>query len=163
MELENGEIVEYDHIISTMPLTLMAERLQIMPDDLTEKVKSLTFRNTILVYLHINNSNLFPDQWLYIHDSEVQTGRITNFRNWLPGLYGSNSQSILCMEYWCNFEDELWSKDNSYMKELASNEINHIGLAKKEDILDAEVVRIPRCYPVYFSGYREKLKPVQDS
>ncbi len=161
LELENGKIRQYDHIISTMPLTLMAERLRIMPDDLTKKVKSLTFRNTILVYLHINNSNLFPDQWLYIHDSEVQTGRITNFRNWLPGLYGSKSQSILCMEYWCNFEDELWSKDSSYMKELASNEINHIGLAKKEDILDAEVIRIPRCYPVYFSGYREKLKPVQ--
>ncbi len=162
LELENGEIFEYEHIVSTMPLTLLAERLETMPDDLTEKVKSLKFRNTILVYLHINNNNLFPDQWLYIHDSEVETGRITNFRNWVPKLYGTNNESILCMEYWCNFEDELWSKEDSFLKNLASKEISKIGLARKEDIQNAAVIRIPRCYPVYFSGYREKLKPVQE-
>ena len=162
LELENGEILKYDHIISTMPLTLLAERLENLPDDLTDRVKSLKFRNTILVYLQINNNSLFTDQWLYIHDSEVKTGRITNFRNWVPQMYGANNESILCMEYWCNFEDELWSKENSFLEELATAEIDHIGLAKKEEVLHATVVRIPRCYPVYFSGYREKLQPVQE-
>ncbi|MEX0988361.1 MAG: FAD-dependent oxidoreductase [Bacteroidales bacterium] len=159
--LENGERIEYDHVISTMPLTLLVERLGNVSEDLSEKVRSLKFRNTILVYLQVNQRNLFPDQWLYIHDSEVETGRITNFRNWVPQLYGDKDQSILCMEYWCNFEDELWNSDDNYLKELATGEIDHIGLAAKEDVLDASIFRIPRCYPVYFSGYLEKLEPVQ--
>jgi protoporphyrinogen oxidase len=162
LELEDGRIIGYDHIISTMPLTLLAERLGTMPDELVEKVRSLKFRNTILVYLQINNSELFPDQWLYIHDSEVGTGRITNFRNWVPELYGNNKQTILCLEYWCNFEDELWQQDDNFLKELAYKEIRQIGLAKREEIADGRVVRIPRCYPVYFSGYRDKLEPVQE-
>lgn len=159
--LENGKEKEYDQVISTMPLTLLAERLGTMPEDLVKKVKSLKFRNTILVYLHVDNSNVFPDQWLYIHDSDVRTGRITNFRNWVPDLYGEKRQTILCMEYWCNFEDQIWSENDESIKELARDEISKIGLAGKEEILNSSVFRIPRCYPVYFSGYREMLRPVQ--
>jgi protoporphyrinogen oxidase len=162
LELESGDIVGYDQIISTMPLNLLAERIGTMPNDLLENVQSLTFRNTILVYLQISNSNLFPDQWLYIHDSEVMTGRITNFRNWVPELYGNKKETILCMEYWCNFKDELWKQDDDSLIKLAHKEIGQIGLADKDEIADGKVVRIPRCYPVYFSGYREKLKPVQE-
>lgn len=158
--LENGIEKQYDQVISTMPLTLLAERIGTIPEELVKKVKSLNFRNTILVYLHVDNSNVFTDQWLYIHDSDVKTGRITNFRNWVPDLYGENSQTILCMEYWCNFEDEIWSNSDEYLKELAKAEINRIGLAQEQEILNASVFRIPRCYPVYFSGYREMLLPV---
>ncbi len=162
LELEDGRTIEYDHIVSTMPLNLLAERLGNIPDNLLEKVRSLKFRNTILVYLQINNSNLFPDQWLYIHDSEVKTGRITNFRNWVPNLYGNSNQTILCLEYWCNFEDELWKQDDLSMKNMAYREIEKIGLAKRNEIEDGKVVRIPRCYPVYYSGYRKNLEPLQD-
>lgn len=160
--LENGKEIAYDHIISTMPLTLLSERLGTMPEELIRKVRSLKFRNTILVYLQIDRTDLFPDQWLYIHDSEVETGRITNFRNWVPQLYGDRQQSILCLEYWCNFEDELWSADDEMLKTLARKEVVKIGLAAENEILDAHVFRIPRCYPVYFSGYTEMLKPVQE-
>lgn len=161
LHLANGKKVAYDHIISTMPLNLLSERLGTMPEELIRKVRSLKFRNTILAYLQVDQTDLFPDQWLYIHDSEVKTGRITNFRNWVPQLYGEHRESILCMEYWCNFEDELWSTDDEKLKYLARGEIEKIGLAPGDKILDAHIFRIPRCYPVYFSGYQEMLLPVQ--
>lgn len=160
--LEDGRKMAYDHIISTMPLTHLVERLEAVPGNIMERVKSLKFRNTILVYLKIDRSNLFTDQWLYIHDSEVETGRISNFRNWVPELYGDHKETILCMEYWCNFNDELWKKENEALQDLAIREINHIGLARKEEVTDATVFRIPRCYPVYFSGYAQQLEPVQE-
>lgn len=159
--LEDGKKMEYDHIVSTMPLNILADRLGHVPEKLKENIRSLTFRNTILVYLKISNESLFPDQWLYIHDSEVQTGRITNFRNWVPQLYGKQEESILCLEYWCNFDDPLWSSEEKELKDLASREIVKIGLVKEDEIRDAFVFRIPRCYPVYFSGYAKKLKPIE--
>lgn len=162
LRLEDGKEIPYDHIVSTMPLTLLSERLGTMPEELIRKVKSLKFRNTILAYLQVDRTDLFPDQWLYIHDAEVETGRITNFRNWVPELYGNNRQSILCMEYWCNFEDALWSTDDETLKALARKEIAKIGLAQEKEILDAYIFRIPRCYPVYFSGYQQMLRPVQE-
>lgn len=161
LELENGEISRYDHIISTMPLTHLVERIDDVPADILQAVRDLKFRNTILVYLHVGRTDLFTDQWLYIHDSEVLTGRITNFRNWVPQLYGEKEASIVCLEYWCNFEDPLWSEDSALLKQRAIEEIQRIGLVSASDVIEAEVVRIPRCYPVYFRGYQDRLRPVQ--
>ena len=28
--------------------------------------------------------------------------------------------------------------------------------------MEGEVVRLPRCYPVYFSGYRDVLEPIEE-
>jgi len=160
--LENGQELLYDHIITTMPISLLVNRMDGVPEPIKEKASMLRFRNTILVYLRIAQPELFKDQWLYIHDNSVETGRISNYRNWVPQLYGESDETILCMEYWCNFEDSLWKEDDEKLGKLAGDELTRIGLAKKEDIIDTHVFRIPRCYPVYFKNYRESLQPVEE-
>ncbi|MFC2115173.1 FAD-dependent oxidoreductase [Bacteroidota bacterium] len=161
LELESGKVIEYDHIISTMPISLLVTRLPEVPEEIKERALSLKFRNTILVYLKVAGSEVFTDQWLYIHSSELSMGRMTNFHNWIPELYGDQKDSILCLEYWSNFEDPEWKEDDSWYVELARKELALTGLAKKEDIMEGKVVRIPRSYPVYFSRYKEVLDPVQ--
>lgn len=161
VQLENGEVVEYDQVISTMPLTQMVERLPGVPPEVLEASKKLKFRNTILVYLKVDKPDLFKDQWLYIHDPSVTFGRVTNFRNWIPSVYGDSQSSVLCMEYWCNFEDQLWSMDPKEVIETAKKEIVTAGLVPAGLDIEGEMVKLPRCYPVYFRGYREALAPVQ--
>jgi protoporphyrinogen oxidase len=162
IELMNGEMRRYDHIISTMPLTRMVDQLPGVPDDIRAKAKALRFRNTILVYLKVEASDLFPDQWLYIHDESLQTGRITNFRNWTPSLYGNESASIVAMEYWCNFEDELWSAADDTLIELAKTELRRTGLVNHSAISEGHIQRLPNCYPVYNLDYKSNLKPVEE-
>ena len=162
LELNNGSIVEYDRVISSMPLSLMVTRLPETPFNIKEFARSLKFRNTILVYLNIDKTNLFPDQWLYIHSSDLKMGRITNFRNWVPELYGDTKETILCLEYWCNFEDPEWQMDDQSYIALGTEEISKTGLIGDGKVLDGKVIRIPRCYPVYFRGYKEVLKPIEE-
>ncbi|MFC2112165.1 FAD-dependent oxidoreductase [Bacteroidota bacterium] len=161
IELASGEIIQYDHIVSTMPISLLVTRLPEVPEEIKARALSLKFRNTILVYLKVDNHDLFTDQWLYIHSSEISMGRMTNFRNWIPELYGEQKESILCLEYWTNFEDPEWKQDDNWYIDMASKEISGTGLAKMEEIREGKVIRIPRSYPVYFSGYKEVLEPVQ--
>lgn len=161
VRLESGETVHYDHVVSSMPISLLVERLPDVPGHVLEMNRQLRFRNTILVYLRVDNPSLFADQWLYIHDSTVKMGRVTNFRNWVPDLYGKETATILCLEYWCYFEDELWSKDEKELVELATREIIQTGLVGQGQVMDGKIVRLPRCYPVYFRGYREVLEPVE--
>ncbi len=162
LELNNGKIMEYDHVISSMPLSTMVSRLPETPYDIRELAQSLKFRNTILVYLSVDKTDLFPDQWLYIHSSELKMGRITNFRNWVPELYGNHTESILCLEYWCNFEDPEWQWDDATYISLGTEEVLKTGLIGSGKVTNGKVVRIPRCYPVYFKGYKEKLKPIEE-
>lgn len=161
LELEDGLEVEYDHIISTMPISLLVERLPEVPAEVKASAQKLRFRNTLLVYLEIGESDLFTDQWLYIHDPSVSFGRVSNFRNWVPELCGKQQSTILCLEYWCNFGDALWELEEEELVELATREIVVSGLAPEGSVLRGKVVRLPRCYPVYFMGYREAMAPVE--
>lgn len=162
LTLESGETREYDHIISTMPISILLERLPEVPAVIVEQAKKLTFRNTILVYLRVDRPDLFTDQWLYVHDPSVEVGRVTNFRNWLPSVYGDSQSSILCLEYWCYFDDPLWNQENDHLIRTAREEIVRTNLVQEGEVKEGHVVRLPRCYPVYFKGYREVMKPVEN-
>jgi protoporphyrinogen oxidase len=159
--LEDGREIPYDHIISSMPLSLLVERLPGVPAMILENNLKLSFRNTILVYLRVDHPELFSDQWLYIHDSSVRMGRVTNFRNWTSSLYGESGETILCLEYWCFFEDGIWKQEDASLVELAREEIVRTGLVREGQVIEGSVVRLPRCYPVYFMGYREILEPIE--
>lgn len=163
ISLADQVFVPADVVISSMPLSLMVAHLPDLPEPIRKKVAQLKYRNTILVYLNVNSDNLFPDQWIYIHDNQLQTGRITNFRNWLPTLYGNEKTSVLCMEYWCYDEDKLWHLSEKELIELACNELYQTGLVPKNITIEqGKAIKLYRSYPVYFRNYKEILEPVQE-
>ena len=55
-----------------MPLSLLVNRLVDVPQTVQEAVSTLSFRNTILVYLNVEQMDLFPDQWIYIQSPEFK-------------------------------------------------------------------------------------------
>jgi protoporphyrinogen oxidase len=65
------------------------------------------------------------------------------------------------MEYWCNDPDKLWHASNEELIALASRELNGMNFCKG-NILAGHVERVPRCYPVYHKGYKDKVKIVQE-
>jgi protoporphyrinogen oxidase len=161
--LNDGKTVEpYDEIISTMPLTDAVNSIKEVPADVKAKVEKLRYRNTIIVYLRIDSTDLFSDNWLYVHSPELQMGRITNFRNWVPELYGENNYTILALEYWCYNEDKLWTQPDKELIELASEEMKKTGLLKNSNVSEGFVYKIPKSYPTYHKGYKNDLKPVEE-
>lgn len=162
IELENGVIKEFDHVITSMPFTQMVQRLPDVPQNIKDAAGKLKFRNTIIVYLNVQAKDLFPDNWLYVHSNDLQMGRLTNFRNWVPQINGNEQSTICALEYWCYDEDAFWSLDNEKLIALGKEELRKTGLIGKAEISDGFVYRIPKCYPVYSTGYKEILKPIED-
>lgn len=158
----DGQFHRYDSVISSMPLTLLVKQLPHVPPEVKDATSKLTFRNTVLVYLHIEGKHLFPDNWLYVQEPSVQMGRITNFRNWVPDLYGDSNNTILVLEYWCYNEDEIWNDSDESITALAVKEIKQTGLLQDHKVLDSFIYKIPRCYPVYHKGYKQALAPITD-
>jgi protoporphyrinogen oxidase len=161
LRLADGRLVSTDHIISSMPLTHLIRGLGAVPASVEEAAGRLQFRNTILVYLHVSPPNPFHDQWIYVHAPELQTGRITNFRNWAPELYGSAASAVLALEYWCYDDDSVWRDSDQQLISRATTEMAATGLLRRERVLDGHVVRVRRSYPVYRVGYREVLRPIR--
>jgi protoporphyrinogen oxidase len=143
-------------------MTNLVRNIPNLPKQVSDANNALKFRNTILVYLEVQGQNLFPDNWLYIHSPDLKCGRVTNFSNWTPDIIGNSNATILCLEYWCNFEDPMWSMDHSKLIELATQEIRQTGLVGQAAITNGYVHPIPRCYPIYARGYKDHLKVVVD-
>ncbi len=159
--LADGGTREYDRVVSTMPIDALVAHLAEAPAEVKRLAAALKFRNTILVYLNVDATRLFPDNWLYIHSPRLATGRIANFRNWVPDLYGDSKTSVLALEYWCSGGDDLWRRDDGFLVDLAGREIRETGLIGGAAITAGHVIRINRSYPVYERGYREKMKPIE--
>ena len=56
--------------------------------------------------------NLFPDNWIYIHQPGVRVLRIQNFQSWSPWMVPNDTDASIGMEYFCFEGDELWTMDD---------------------------------------------------
>jgi protoporphyrinogen oxidase/putative flippase GtrA len=161
---KTGEIktVNCSGVISSIPITLLVQQITAPPPaKVIDAAKSLRFRNTILVYLIVEGSNIFPDNWLYINEPGVNLGRVANFANWSPAMLPNDRQTPLCCEMWSNFDQPLWSMPEDELLLLAEAELKQIKLLKNEKISGGFVVRLPRTYPIYAGNYKESLATIQ--
>lgn len=163
IELRDGRVINGDRVVSTMPLNLLVKGLPDVPGDVILAAGKLYFRNTILAYLEVDSTDLFHDNWIYVHSPEVKHGRITNFRNWSKALYRDKKTTILCMEFWAFDNDSIWKEEDEKIATLAMQEIRKLKLVPDgTGILNSFILRIPRCYPVYETGYQVHLKKVEN-
>lgn len=154
--------IEGQAFISSMPLPQLIDRLNPPPPQEVQGAASqLRFRALVLVGLIINRSDLFPDNWIYVHDPEVKVGRIQNFKNWSPDMVPHPKMTGLGMEYFCNEGDALWNMADRDLIALAARELAAIGLAKQTEVVDWVVYHQPKAYPVYEPGYREHLAVIR--
>jgi len=132
------------------------------PQEILNAAKCLKYRDFITVALIIKNKDLFPDNWIYVHDPEVQVGRIQNFKNWSPYMVPDANYTCLGLEYFCFEKDSLWNKADEELIKQAIKELVKINLVRHEEVIDGAVVRMPKAYPVYDSDYETGIKTIQD-
>jgi len=158
-----GEEIKADHIISTMPLRNLIHSIDPTPSaSVINAADKLKYRDFLIVGLIVNQKELFPDNWIYIHSPEVKVGRIQNFKNWSDDMVPDLSKSSIGMEYFCNIGDDLWKMNDDHLIRLAGQELEKLTLAKTIDIEDGFVVRQPKAYPVYDEHYRDALDVISD-
>ena len=151
-----------ENFISSMPLTELVARLDPpAPPEVLDAVRQLAFRDFILVGLIVNQADLFPDNWIYVHSKDVKVGRIQNFKNWSPYMVPDLRKTSLGMEYFCNQGDDLWGLSDQELIDLASRELIQLGLWDGRDAEEGVVFRQTKAYPVYNLSYKKQLAVIQ--
>ncbi len=101
------------------------------------------------------------DNWIYVQDGGVHVGRIQVFNNWSPYMVADRQNTVwIGLEYFVAKGDHLWSMPDDELVKLGTKELETIGFAKGEDVLDGTVIRMPKAYPAYFGTY-DRLSTVQ--
>jgi protoporphyrinogen oxidase len=147
------------HVVSSAPLRELVERIKPVPISLLH-ARALRYRDFLTVALMVRKAELFPDNWIYIHDPSVKVGRVQNFRSWSPELV-PEGMSCLGLEYFCFEGDGLWNAADEELIELAKQEVAQIGLVSRDDVVDSCVVRQAKAYPVYDEDYRNNVATIR--
>jgi len=148
--------------ISSIPLRGLIRRLDPpAPENVCEAAERLHYRDFLTVGVIVNRPHLFPDNWIYVHSTEVKVGRIQNYKNWHPEMSADPAKTNLGLEYFCSRGDELWEMPDERLKDLAKRELERLGLARAEDCEDCIVIRVPKAYPVYDTGYARYFPTVK--
>jgi protoporphyrinogen oxidase len=147
------------HVVSSAPLRELVERIKPAPISLLH-ARALRYRDFLTVALMVRKDELFPDNWIYIHDPAVNVGRVQNFRSWSPEMVPAG-MSCLGLEYFCFEGDGLWTAPDGGLIELAKQEAAQIGLVAAADVVDACVVRQAKAYPVYDEDYRDNIAAIR--
>ena len=167
------ERIACDFFFSTMPVKeLMRQMSPKPPAPVLEVSDGLQYRDFLTVgllmrKLHVQVKGEQPaarvaDNWIYVQDGGVHVGRIQVFNNWSPYMVADRHNTVwIGLEYFVSQDDVLWSMKDGDLVKLGAEELEKIGFAKREDVLDGTVIRMPKAYPAYFGTY-DRLHVVQD-
>jgi protoporphyrinogen oxidase len=153
-----------DYVFSTMPIKELVRALDVnVPRAILEISDGLLYRDFITVGLLLKkltvaengaeNNESISDNWIYIQEPDVRVGRLQIFNNWSPYLVEDDTKMWVGLEYFCNETDSLWRMTDPELIDLASDEMVRMGFIEKSDVIDANVVRMPKTYPAYFGTY----------
>ena len=162
-EGKNGtERFEGTHFISSIPMRDLVRALSpAPPEEVLKAAESLRYRDFLLVGLLVNREDICPDNWIYVHDPAVRVGRVQNFKNWSPAMVPNSQQTSLGMEYFVFENDDLWSSSDSQLIDLARREVEHLRLARADEISDGVVIRMPKAYPIYDRDWEQHVATIR--
>jgi protoporphyrinogen oxidase len=151
-----------DSVISSLPLRELVRMARpAAPPDAVEAAEGLRYRDFITVALVVDGEDLFPDNWIYIHEPSVRVGRIQNFRSWSPWMVPDPSKACVGMEYFAFAGDDLWTMADDDLVELAATELDRLGLARRSQVERGYPIRVPKAYPIYDVEYAERVATIR--
>ncbi|MBV9473122.1 MAG: NAD(P)/FAD-dependent oxidoreductase [Solirubrobacterales bacterium] len=158
-----GATLRPSHVISSLPLRSTVGIAEPDPPvEVRDAARGLRYRDFLTVALVIEGENLFPDNWIYIHQPGVRVLRIQNFRSWSPWMVPNDTDASIGMEYFCFEGDELWTMPDDGLVELAKREIEQLHLARADRVKFGFVVRVNKAYPIYDVEYGERVATIRD-
>ena len=163
------ETLTGDYFISSMPVKdLVAGLGDAVPEDVRGIAAALPYRDFITVGLLMNKlelknetkmktvSGIVPDCWIYIQERDVKIGRLQIFNNWSPYMVSDLENTVFVgLEYFCDEGDDMWNMSDTDFIELATDELEKIGVIRRENVLDSVRLRVKKAYPAYFGSYSE--------
>jgi protoporphyrinogen oxidase len=172
IELAGGRVVEVaagddlfelpDSVISSLPLReIVTMASPPPPREVVDAARGLRYRDFLTVALVVDGADLFPDNWIYIHEPDVRVGRIQNYRSWSPWMVPDPAKACVGLEYFCFAGDDLWTMTDDDLVGLAASELEQLGLAARSKVERGFAIRVPKAYPIYDTDYAERVATIR--
>jgi protoporphyrinogen oxidase len=171
IEVDDGRVVaveaagttyQPDAVISSLPLRdVVAMTEPRPPAGVSVAARGLRYRDFLTVALVVSGEDLFPDNWIYIHEPSVRVGRIQNYRSWSPWMVPDPAKACVGLEYFCFAGDDLWTMSDDDLVAFASDELVRLGLVRRGQVERGFAIRVPKAYPIYDAEYAQRVATIR--
>lgn len=162
IEINGGDRVPVDEVVSTLPLPTLLRILEPQPEaSILDLAKNLTFRNLILVVLIVDKDRVSKNASIYIPGSEIPFTRIYEPKNRSAAM-APDGKTALCVELPCSPGDELWNASDNELKRMVRTQLDRLGIVREEIIIEDLVYRMSHAYPVLELGLEEQIHTIYD-
>ncbi len=94
----DGDIVEYDLLLSTMPLDLLVSRVDNVPQAVRQATRGLHHSSGLIVGVGVKRPNLSQKCWLYFPEPTSPFYRVTYLSNYSPFIAPDSNHFLLLTE-----------------------------------------------------------------
>ncbi len=154
--------IKPEYVISSIPITELVNLLEPRaPDEVLRASEHLKYRSHVSLFLTLDKTSIFPDQWIYLPDKEIPFGRIMEPKNFSNQLSPPGKTSLL-IEFFCWENDEVWKARREELFQLSIGWLEKLGFVKRREVMNSFVHRERYAYPVYDLHYQEHLGKVKN-
>jgi len=151
-----------DYVWSTIPLTLLAERMKpFPPDEMLDAADSLNYRAMILIYLVLEQDQFTEYDAHYFPEEHLPITRLSEPKNYSVSSEPAG-RTILCAELPCSPDDSVWSLSDNELGKMVSEALSAASIPIRAPILQVVTRRLPQAYPIYPQGYEDHFDLLDD-
>ena len=145
-----------DQVVSTLPIS---NTLQLMHDQTgaMEANRIVHLNDLFLVFLHVPQSSLMEESWIFVPDSQILFHRISEQESFDPSM--TPNGSIVCCEIMSSASRNLSQLTDQELVHRTITDLKKMGFENVQ-ILDSKVIRLPKSYPVYIEGFEPALNSI---
>ena len=155
---ENGDRYTADHIISTMPVPVLAKSMEPKPPkNVVDAAKRLRYKPIAIYGLLVKKPKCIDA--LYIYYRRRIFHRVGEPKN--AGLKVTpEGHTVLIVEMTCDKGDGKWTNDPDIWDQIVAD-LESEKICKPEDIVEHHVLRSETGYPIFALGFEPHLETLQ--
>ena len=135
--LSNGEKIEYDNLISSIPLTEICKIINDVPKSVIDASENLNYTSGYLVSLGFSNPDIANKLWFYIYDKDIMPARVYSPSLKSPDNAPPGCSSIQAEIYYN--KGEKFKKSEPEILNETINKFVKMGLFKMQDLIVSDI------------------------
>jgi protoporphyrinogen oxidase len=146
---EDGEVISYDLLLSTMPLDLLTDKLVHAPDRVRDATRGLHHSSGLIVGVGIDRPCPSEKCWLYFPEETAPFYRVTYLSNYSPFIVPDPERNFLLLTETSTSEHK--PEDRTTIVERVIQGLLNTKLIEPEDldrILTTYLIEVDYSYPV---------------
>lgn len=153
---------DFDYVVSSAPLPHVAKLALGESDARVAAARKLPFRGMVFVFLRVKQPKTADYHWTYFPEPGCPFQRTTEFAHFGADMSPEGCTG-LAFEIAANPGEPMWNEADERLTKLCVDEYVRLGWLKPENVLGADVLRVPHAYPIQVRGFRETADSLIDA